>query len=66
MRIFIDSANIRQIKDAVNMGMIDGVTRNPALILKEGRPFLEPVREICSVVDGPISVEAVSQNRSFN
>ncbi len=66
MRIFIDSANIRQIKDAVDMGMIYGVTTNPTLISKEGRPFLELVKEICSIVNGPISVEAVSQNRSFN
>jgi len=62
MRIFIDTANIRQIKDAVDMGMIDGVTTNPTLISKEGRPFLELIKEICSIVEGPISVEAVSQN----
>ncbi len=62
MKIFIDTANIQQIKDAVDMGIIDGVTTNPTLVSKEGRPFLELVKEICSLVDGPISVEAVSQN----
>jgi transaldolase len=62
MKIFIDTANIRQIKDAADMGMIDGVTTNPTLISNEGRPFLELIKEICSIVDGPISVEAVSQN----
>ncbi len=62
MKIFIDTANIQQIKDAVDMGVIDGVTTNPTLVAKEGRPFLELIKEICSIVDGPISVEAVSQN----
>src|SRR3989338_9150714 len=62
MKIFIDTANIQQIKDAVDMGIIDGVTTNPTLISREGRPFLDLVKEICSIVDGPISVEAVSQN----
>jgi len=62
MKIFIDTANIQQIKDAADMGMIDGVTTNPTLVSKEGKPFLELIKEICSIVDGPISVEAVSQN----
>lgn len=62
MKIFIDTANIQQIKDAVDMGIIDGVTTNPTLVSREGRPFLDLIKEICSLVDGPISVEAVSQN----
>ncbi len=62
MKIFIDTANVHHIKDAMDMGIIDGVTTNPTLVSKEGRPFLELVKEICALVDGPISVEAVSQN----
>lgn len=62
MKIFIDTANIQQIKEAVDMGIIDGVTTNPTLVAKESKPFLELVKEICSIVDGPISVEAISQN----
>lgn len=62
MKIFIDTANVRQIKEAVDMGIIDGVTTNPTLVSRENKPFLELIKEICSVVDGPISVEAISQN----
>lgn len=62
MRIFIDTANVQQIKDAVDMGIIDGVTTNPTLVARENRPFMELIKQICSVVDGPISVEAISQN----
>lgn len=62
MKIFIDTANIQQIKEAQDMGIIDGVTTNPTLVSKEGRNFLELIKEICSIVDGPISVEAISQN----
>jgi transaldolase len=62
MKIFIDTANIQQIKDAVDTGIIDGVTTNPTLVSREGRPLVELIKEICSLVDGPISVEAVSQN----
>ncbi len=60
MKIFIDTANIKHIKDAVDMGVVDGVTTNPTLVSKEGRPLMEIVKDICAVVDGPISVEAVS------
>lgn len=60
MKIFIDTANIDEIKKAWEMGVIDGVTTNPSLISKEGREPLELLREICSIVDGPISAEAVS------
>ncbi len=60
MKIFIDTANIKHIKDAVDMGVVDGVTTNPTLVSKEGRPLMDIVREICAVVDGPISVEALS------
>ncbi|MDP2209965.1 MAG: fructose-6-phosphate aldolase [Bacteroidota bacterium] len=60
MKIFIDTANINEIKDANSMGLIDGVTTNPSLIAKEGKDFKELIKEICSVVNGPISAEVIS------
>ncbi|MBU0482084.1 MAG: fructose-6-phosphate aldolase [Proteobacteria bacterium] len=60
MKFFIDTANIDEIKQAVDMGMVDGVTTNPTLIAREGRVFEEVLKEICSIVDGPISAEVVS------
>lgn len=60
MKLFIDTANINEIKEASALGIIDGVTTNPTLIAREGRDFVSVVREICQVVDGPISAEAVS------
>ena len=60
MKFFIDTANIKEIKEAAELGLIDGVTTNPSLIAKEGREFRELIEEICSIVDGPISAEAIS------
>ena len=60
MKIFIDTANIEEIKKANEMGVICGVTTNPSLIAKEGRVFKEVVAEIASIVDGPISAEVIS------
>lgn len=60
MKIFIDTANIEEIKKAKNLGVLDGVTTNPTLISKENKPFMDIVEEICNTVDGPISVEAIS------
>ncbi len=60
MKFFIDTANIDEIKKASSMGLVDGVTTNPTLVSRENRPFLEVIRDICEVVDGPVSVEAVS------
>ena len=60
MKFFIDTANIDEIKEAHNMGMVDGVTTNPSLIAKEGRDFEEIIKEICKIVDGPISAEVIS------
>ncbi|MBC2716548.1 MAG: fructose-6-phosphate aldolase [Desulfobacteraceae bacterium] len=60
MKFFIDTANIEEIKEANNMGMVDGVTTNPSLIAKEGRDFKEIITEICEIVDGPISAEVIS------
>jgi len=60
MKFFIDTANIDEIKEAAKMGMVDGVTTNPSLISKEGRDFEEVIKEICEIVDGPISAEVIS------
>ncbi len=60
MRIFIDTANVAEIREAQSWGVIDGVTTNPTLIAKEGREPRALIQEICSIVDGPISVEATA------
>jgi transaldolase len=60
MKFFIDTANIDEIKEAHSMGMVDGVTTNPTLIAKEGRDFGEIIRDICAIVDGPVSAEVIS------
>ena len=60
MKIFIDTANIEQIKEVNSWGILDGVTTNPSLIAREKKDFATIVNEICEVVDGPISVEVIS------
>ncbi|NTX00395.1 fructose-6-phosphate aldolase [Myxococcus sp. CA051A] len=60
MKFFIDSADVEEIRKAHAMGCVDGVTTNPSLLAKVGRGLEETIREICSIVDGPISAEAVS------
>jgi len=60
MKFFIDTANLDEIKTADEWGLVDGVTTNPSLVAKEKRPFKKLVEEICSIVDGPVSAEAVS------
>ena len=60
MKFFIDTANIDEIKKGLEMGMVDGVTTNPSLVAREDKPFTEILREICGVVDGPVSAEVVS------
>ncbi len=57
MKIFIDTADIEEIREAKQMGVLDGVTTNPSLVAKTGRPFEEVIKEILSVVPGPVSVE---------
>lgn len=59
MQIFIDSADIEEIREAASWGILDGVTTNPSLIAKTGRDFKAVVEEICEIVDGPISAEVV-------
>ena len=60
MKIFIDTANIEEIKKASELGIISGVTTNPSLIAKEGRKFEDVIAEITEIVDGPISAEVIS------
>ena len=60
MKFFIDTANVEEIKQGLEMGMVDGVTTNPSLVAKESRPFHEILKEICELVDGPVSAEVVS------
>lgn len=60
MKIFIDSGDIAEIKEAQAMGAIDGVTTNPSLLAKAGKPTREAIAEICEVVDGPISAEVIA------
>ena len=60
MKFFIDTANVKEIREAASLGVVDGVTTNPSLVAKEGRDFKQVIAEICSIVDGPISAEAVS------
>ncbi len=60
MKFFIDTANIEEIKKGLELGMVDGVTTNPSLVAKEQRPFNDILKDICDLVDGPISAEVVS------
>ncbi len=60
MKFFLDTANIEEIRNAAEYGLIDGVTTNPSLVSREGRPFKEILLEIARLVDGPISAEVVS------
>jgi len=60
MKFFIDSANISEIKEALSLGMCDGVTTNPSLVAREKRPFNDVVKEILEAVHGPVSLEVVS------
>jgi transaldolase len=59
MKFFIDTADLTEIRDAAAMGLIDGVTTNPSLVARTGRKYLDVVREICEIVDGPISAEVL-------
>jgi transaldolase len=60
MKFFVDTGNLKEIEALVPLGIVDGVTTNPSLIAREGRDFKQVIAEICSIVDGPISAEAVS------
>ena len=60
MRFFVDTADVDAIRDLADTGLVDGVTTNPSLIAKSGRDFVEVVKEICDIVDGPISAEVTA------
>jgi len=60
MKFFVDTADVAAIRELADLGMVDGVTTNPSLILKSGRDILEVTREICELVDGPVSAEVVA------
>ena len=62
MKFFVDTADISDIRELADTGLLDGVTTNPSLIHKSGRDFLEVVREICSIVSGPVSAEVVAMD----
>jgi len=62
MKIFIDTANIDEIREAHSWGILAGVTTNPSLIAREGRDFIATIHEICEIVDGPVSAEVVAQD----
>ena len=59
MKFFLDTANVEEIKRVNRLGLVDGVTTNPTLIAREGRDFEEVIKEICSIVDGPVSAEVI-------
>ena len=60
MKFFLDTANVEKIREFAEIGLVDGVTTNPTLIAKEGRDFYEVIKEICSIVDGPVSAEVTA------
>ncbi|NPA62216.1 MAG: fructose-6-phosphate aldolase [Methanococci archaeon] len=60
MKFFLDTANVEDIKKYAELGLVDGVTTNPTLVAKEGRDFYEVVKEICQIVEGPVSAEVIS------
>jgi len=60
MQIFLDTADVKEIRELASLGLVDGVTTNPSLIAKEGRPFRTIVDEILQIVDGPVNLEVVS------
>lgn len=62
MKVFIDTANINEIKQARSLGILDGVTTNPTLLAREKKPFVKLIEEICDTVEGPVSVEVVAQD----
>jgi transaldolase len=64
MKFFIDTADVNEIREAQSWGILDGVTTNPSLIAKTGRPFEQVLREICEIVDGPVSAEVIATEAS--
>jgi transaldolase len=60
MKLYLDTGNVKEIREAASYGLVDGITTNPSLVSKEGRDFKDLLLEICDIVDGPISAEVVS------
>ncbi len=60
MKFFVDTADVKEIREIAEMGLLDGVTTNPSLIAKAGRPFKEVIAEICGIVEGPVSAEVTA------
>jgi len=60
MKFFVDSAEVSEIREIVELGLADGVTTNPSLLAKSGRPYAEVLREICGIIDGPVSAEVIA------
>jgi transaldolase len=60
MKFFVDTADVKEIQELAATGLLDGVTTNPSLIAKSGRPFLDVIKEICAIVDGPVSAEVTA------
>jgi transaldolase len=60
MKFFVDTANVNEIREAAALGILDGVTTNPSLIAKEGKPFKDTILQICDIVNGPVSVEVTA------
>lgn len=64
MKIFLDTANVGEIREAASFGVLDGITTNPSLVAKEGKDFKDLLKEICSIVHGPVSAEVVATDAS--
>ena len=62
MKFFVDTADVDEIKNLASTGLVDGVTTNPSLIAKSGRNFIEVIKEICDLVNGPVSAEVAATN----
>ena len=63
MKLFIDTANVEEIREVASLGILDGVTTNPSLVSKEGKDFVQVLREIASIVNGPISAEVTALDK---
>lgn len=64
MKFFVDTADVAEIRDLAATGLVDGITTNPSLVAKTGRPFLDVVREICEIVPGPVSAEVTATDHA--
>ena len=60
MKFFLDTAEIKEIRELAASGLVDGITTNPSLVMKSGRQFVDVVREICEIIPGPVSAEVVA------